>query len=202
MKKTVVYVLIIAVGIYALGHYVAYGSWVNNCTYTEEDIRVPQDLAVGTIALTRDAHQAIGVDPDYSCLPMLGKIRKQLVGPEMVTTNPIGWSNYYTRQGLTVADIPARKIFRVLQVLRITTHGISTIDAGSGPLDFLVLTDENGDLFKIATVETGLNKRDEFLSYTTPSASFMLDADLFISSSDAPHSFRFSMPSSARSDTR
>ena len=80
--------------------------------------------------------------------------------------------------------------FRVVDVVAVTKHGLTTIDSGSGPTYYLILKDQNNISYQIATVSLGLNKEDLFLSFVdsastaNPSAIKLLSPDSFDETAD------------------
>ena len=132
--------------------YFFYGSLFSNCEYTEKELQIPQELSAGEVIFTKDIRQAIGKSGDYGCLKYLGSIHRELVPPDTINGEMLNMM--FEHEGRTVEAIPARmKTFHVTGILEVTKHGIGTIDSGPGPIYFLVLRDEAGELYNIATVE-------------------------------------------------
>jgi hypothetical protein len=182
MKKAAWLLLLLAMLLlYGCVHYVWYGSLTSSCTYTERDVPVPAELATGQITLTRAAYVAEGVDPGYACLPVLGQTAREIVAPSTIANQTVG-EKYFTQRGQKIGPLPQGKTFRVARVLAVTKHGLSTIDSGSGPLYYLLLADEAGQNFALHAVAAGINPRDEYLQFVSPSGeTSMLGASSFIS---------------------
>ena len=163
---------------YFLLHYIGYGSFTRNCIYTEKEIPVPPEFAGGKIVVFQKAYQAIGKNVEASCLPILGKIDKQLVGPETMNNLTIG-RGYFEERGQYIADVEINKMLRVERIFAVTKHGINTIDSGPGPIHYLVLSDDVGELYQIATVSLGSNKGEEFLNLVLSSGTYVLSPFVF-----------------------
>lgn len=157
-------VLVLVVVTAGLGWmYFMYGSIFSICIYTEKEIPIPKELLDGKIMFTKDIRQAIGKGHDYGCLSKLGKVTRELLPPDEINRKNIDLSLSY--QGSVLQEIPTgTKIFHVVKIFEVTKRGISTIDSGSRPIYFLVLADEVGDQYWIATVSLyengGIGDRD------------------------------------------
>ena len=156
--------------LFLTGRYIYYGSLTKKCIYSEESLPIIKKLSKGEFLIAKDAYLAIGKDADYSCLQNFGNIDREIVGPETVNNITIG-RKYFTNRGLTVKSLKKGFSFRLIDIIAITKHGISTIDSGPGPIYYLILKDENNISYQIATVSLGLNKEDLFLSYVDSSQS-------------------------------
>lgn len=152
----------------------ANASFLFGCNYTEQELRVPSDLAAGKIVLVRGAYVAEGDDPEYTCLPVLGRITHQIV-----TLTGIK-ERYYTERGQSVEPLTRGRTFRVTGAISTTKHGITTMDSGPGPVYYLILADENGQTFKMANTAAGINRGEPFLEFIPDSGEpFMLEAHSF-----------------------
>jgi len=160
--------LVVIVVLYIGGRYVYYGSLTRNCIYTENSLPVPEQLIRGEIVVARDAYLAIGHDRGHACLKSFGSIGREIVEPETINNITVG-RKYFTSRGLAVESLKKGKTFRVVDVIAVTKHGLSTFDSGPGPIYYLILKDQNNLLYQIATVSLGLNKGDQFLSFKDPS---------------------------------
>ncbi len=182
--KTITILFFSALVLYFAGHYIGYGSLTNNCVYTEKQLPVPEQLSRGEIVIQKDAYVAIGHDAEYSCLKDFGKIDKEIVDPASVNNPSVG-RRYYTSRGLSLESLKRGEVFRVVGVVLVNKHGISTMDSGGGPIDYLILRDKNNALYQIATVSFGINDSDVFASFSSSSPSAyqsvrkMLSADSF-----------------------
>lgn len=168
MKITKIIVLFfITVTLYFCGHYVLYGSFTRNCIYTEESLPVPEQISKGTLVVTKEVYVGTGQDPENSCLKNLGTIGREIINSESIDNVTVG-KRYYTDKGLAVEPLSLGTTFRVVGMLSIKKHGISTIDSGSGPINYLILEDRNGIKHQIATSGLGINSEDLFLTYSEP----------------------------------
>lgn len=169
MKKLLM-IIFASAALFGIGRYIHYGSLVRTCAYTEENVVIPPELAAGQIITTKKSYRIEGVDSEYACLPVLGNVKGMFSGSR-------NYEAYYTRKGLHYKEVPKEEEFKIVRILRVTKHGIATIDSGSGPLYFLILADKQGGLLKLATVSTGVNEKDRFLKYTLSGNSFMLSPE-------------------------
>jgi hypothetical protein len=167
-QKVIVILLIIIVALFLGGRYVYYGSLTRNCIYTENKLSVPEQLTKGEIVVAKDAYLAVGHDKEYACLKNFGSIDREIVGADTINNLTIG-RHYFTDRGLAVESLKKGASFRVVDVVAVTKHGLTTIDSGSGPIYYLVLKDKNNISYQIATVSLGLNKEDLFLSFVDSS---------------------------------
>jgi len=167
-SKTIIIFLIVIGALYLGGRYVYYGSLVRNCIYTENRLPVPEQLTKGEIVVAKDAYLAIGINREYACLKNFGSIDRAIVGAATINNLTIG-RRYFTDRGLTVESLKKGASFRIVDVVAVTKHGISTIDSGPGPIYYLILKDQNNISYQIATVSFGLNKKDLFLSFVDSS---------------------------------
>ena len=156
--------------LFLTARYIYYGSLTTSCIYSEESLPIINKLSKGEFVIAKDAYLAIGKDADYSCLQNFGNIDREIVGPETVNNITIG-RKYFTNRGLTVKSLKKGSSFRLIDIIAITKHGISTIDSGPGPIYYLILKDENNISYQIAIGSLGLNKEDLFLSYVDSSQS-------------------------------
>src|SRR3989338_5475972 len=165
MKSKIIIILLIVVGaLYLGGRYVYYGSLTRNCIYTENKLPIPEQLTKGEIVVAKDAYLAVGNDKEYACLKNFGSIDREIVGAESINNLTVG-RRYFTNRGLAVESLKKRASFRVVDVVAVTKHGLTTIDSGPGPIYYLILKDKNNISYQIATVSLGLNEEDLFLSF-------------------------------------
>jgi len=165
MKPKIIIILLLVVGaLYFSGRYIYFGSFTRNCIYTENRLPVPEQLSKGEIVVAKDAYIAVGIDKEYACLKNFGIVDKEIVGPESINNLTVG-RRYFTDRGLAVESLKKGVAFRVVDVVAVTKHGISTTDSGPGPIYYLILKDKNNISYQIATVSLGLNEEDLFLSF-------------------------------------
>ncbi|MDR1996533.1 hypothetical protein [Azonexus sp.] len=160
-KQIITSLLIVSTAIFQAG------CGIIGCAYTEEILPPPKALAEAKIIVFSKAYLAKGPS-DYSCLSDFGKIKQEIVGPATIGNITIG-EKYFTRTGRTVETLASGTEFRVTGVAKVKKHGITAIDSGSGPFYFLILKDKDGLEYQIATVETGINDSDRFLTYVPDS---------------------------------
>jgi hypothetical protein len=156
-------------GLYLGGRYIYYGSLTRNCTYTENRLPVPEELAKGEIVVAKDAYLAVGIERAHACLKTFGSIARKIVGPEYIDYATVG-RHYFTDRGLTVESLKKGAAFRIVDVVVLTEHGISAFE-GSIPIYYLVLKDKNNVSYQVSTSSLGLYKESVFLSFVDSSSS-------------------------------
>lgn len=183
-SKAIIIIFILFVLLFLGGRYIYYGSVTRDCIYTENKLPVPGALEAGTVVVAKDAYLAIGIDKEHECLDSFGKIDREIVGPDTINNLTIG-RQYFTNRGLSVQTLKKGNEFKVVDIISVTKHGLSTIDSGPGPIYYLILQSSDGLLYQIATVSLGLNKQDLFLAFVDgtqnydPSAPQLLSPDSF-----------------------
>lgn len=138
-SKIIIILLLVIFALYLGGHYVFYGSLTRNCIYTEKKLPVPEQLTKGMVVVAKDAYLAVGHDKNYACLKYFGSIDRKIVGPATIYNLTIG-KHYFTNKGLTVESLKKGALFQVTDVVAVTKHGITTIDSGSGPIYYIILS--------------------------------------------------------------
>lgn len=163
------------------------------CQYTEKEITVPEALATGEVIFTHDIRQAVGPSIDgYGCLTILGNVAGELVPPDDI--NKDTFDAIFAHNGLVVRDILADKNrFKVIKIVEVRAQGIKAEYGGAGPIYFLILADDTGTLFQIATVmlqENGAEGKDDIAILRTPSKDYLL----------TPYNFDKYDPTTGKSD--
>lgn len=164
MKKTIIIsIVFLGIFIFALGRFVYYGSLTRSCIYTEKSFPVPVGLEGKKLIVAKDAYAAIGQeDIDASCLTEFNKIDKQIINQESINNITIG-RNYFTNRGLKIEKLKKGMEFTVVGVIASEKHGITNIE-DSGPIHYLILKNDAGDLYKMFYGYVGLNKDDYFMA--------------------------------------
>jgi hypothetical protein len=132
------------------------------CIYTEEDLPVPEELRGVSLAVERDAYVVHGSETDLACSPTLGKVPYEIINKETVENVTIG-KQYFERQGRSVGRLEKGKKLKVERMIASTKHGISTIDSGSGPTGYLILSGEDGSQYALADAELGWDFEKAFM---------------------------------------
>ena len=173
MKKIIlISTVVLALAIFIGWRFVYFGSLTRNCIYTEEKLSVPKELAEGKLVTTQTAYEFIGLeDKEMSCSPINANIARELISPENKTT--------YEGFGMTIKEIPVGKVFHVIDAFTQTKHGISTIDSGPGPIELLILQDEQGTHYTISPAGFGINKEGRFLKFVSGEKEQLLDSSAF-----------------------
>lgn len=131
------------------------------CNYTEEDLPVVADLKEAVFTLEKDASVVRGSDSDYSCVESLQGIRNDIWSSENIKSI----RSFYERKGRTVESLPRGKRFTLQKTVAVTKHGISTIDSGPGPIEFLILKDEEGELYQATPGGLGFDDKSSVMSF-------------------------------------
>jgi len=160
----------VVVALFLGGRFIYYGSFTSNCIYTEKSLPLPEQLIEKDFVIVKDAYQAIGSNSTFACLESLGSIQREIVSPKTIENPSVG-SKYYTNNGLAVESLEKGQVFTLVDVIALTKQGITTIDSGRGPINYLILKDQNNILYRIATVSLGINEGDEFLALADSDAT-------------------------------
>lgn len=155
--------IVVLFGLFALGRYLWYGSITRDCVYTEDVLPAPDQLVAWDVVAVKRAYLAVGYNQDFSCMDKMGSIDRQIVNAGSINNITVG-RRYFEEKGLKVEPLDKGTRFKVVDVVAVTKHGMTTIDSGPGPLYFLILKDSNETLYQIATVSMGVSKDDLFLA--------------------------------------
>lgn len=162
--KPLIGLAVLFVVFYGIYYGAYYGFRFPPCVYTDEEASIPEDLQNADILLEENVYLARGNDPD-NCSPMLKSIKNEIVDTETIGNITVG-EKYFTERGLTVEPLTSGKTFKLIKIVAVTKHGLSTIDSGSGPLYYLVLKDEQGIIYQIHTASLGSDEDEAFLSFS------------------------------------
>lgn len=158
--------------IFFLGrNYVQYGSLLATCRYNEKVIPVPSTLREGVIQTTMTSYIVLGEDKDYTCPSIIRSATNEIISTQIMDDVSIG-KGYYESLGRKVVPFSPDKKLHVTGISEITILKGATSGTHS---DYLILTDEQGLVYKIATKNLGSNKNNLFLQFTSPSRSQMLE---------------------------
>lgn len=174
MKKTIIIITVLSgLALFIGWHLVWFGSLTRNCIYTEEKIPVPILLSDGKLITTQKSFEVIGLEsPDMSCSLIYSSIARELISTENSEL-------YEGLKSVTVKEISAGKVFRVVDAFTQTKHGISTIDSGPGPIELLILEDEQGVQYFIPPGGFGVNPEGRFLKFISADKGQLLDSSAF-----------------------
>jgi len=160
--------ILVLLALFAGGRYLWYGSVTRTCVYTEEILPVPQQLVELDVVVVKRAYFAVGYNEDFSCMNKLGNIDREIVSAGSINNITVG-RRYFEEKGLKVESLHKGTRFKVVDVIAVTKHGITTVDSGPGPLYYLIVKDQNEALYQVATVSLGMGKKDLFLAVEDPS---------------------------------
>ncbi len=158
MKKKIAVLFGAVVVSGTLLYVVNYGfSSTPGCIYTEEEKALPQEFQGVILVGEKFASIYTGEDGEgLACTKMLGSIEKFIInGPNAAPALSYGARELKSIDGMR---------FTLKEVISTTKHGIGTIDSGSGPTNWLILEDESGTKYRLATVYLGLDAKRSFLS--------------------------------------
>lgn len=165
----------LSIGIFGLllvavvARYSYYGSFTRTCIYTEEERTVSARFQSAKISLFRQAALMSGPTEEYACLPMMREYTNHIV--------EVQYAGHEKGQK-SLIDEKSNLEFQIIKYISVTKHGITTMDSGSGPIDYLVLKDQNGKVYRIATVSLGINRdSDEFLKASTSEGDEVLSPE-------------------------
>lgn len=116
-----------------MGRYFYYGSLFRNCIYTQEKINLPEKIKNGYFITVKEA-SLINMKGEYGCLSYFKNISIDF----LLAQREASWSSGEGR------DFFSGKKLKMIDIVSVTKHGISTIDSGSGPLEFYIVEDEFG----------------------------------------------------------
>lgn len=172
--------------IFFLGrNYVHYGSLLPSCRYTEKVIPVPQALSEGIIQTTMTSYIALGEDKEYTCPSIIRSANNEIVSTQIMDDVSIG-KGYYESRGRKVVPFSPDKKLHVTGISEITMLKGATSGTHA---DYLIMTDEQGLVYKIATKNLGSDKNNLFLQFASPSRSQALERANFRASSGEPFVF-------------
>ncbi|WP_413557351.1 hypothetical protein [Bdellovibrio sp. HCB209] len=168
MKKIVLGVVGIVI-VAVAARYSYYGSLTRTCIYTEEEREVSARFKTAKLHLFKQAALITGPSADYACLPEMKQYENHIV--------EVQYSNN-ERGTKSLLDPNAKLEFEIVKYISVTKHGVTTMDSGPGPVDFLILKDQTGKLYRVATVSLGINRdSDEFLKATTSEGEEVLSPE-------------------------
>lgn len=168
--------LVMGAGLFLGVRYCYYGSLLSSCVYTEENQAVLPQLTNAKIRLIRPAAILRGTDKEYQCLAEMGAITNKLVEAKHAIHYRYQIENMLTE----TVDTSSNLEFELVKMIAVKKHGIKTMDSGSGPIRHLILKDQNGVFYEVATVSLGLNAGDEYLkAITADGQEIILNPDSF-----------------------
>ena len=142
------------------------------CRYSEKVIPVPSELLNAKFVVTKEAYAAVGVLKVHLCLPEKSKVSAELIDDPRYN------------DGRQLLNIMRGKEFHVVKILAVSRTG-TAIDVGNTPITYLVLSDEQDNLYDVATVMLGINQGEQFLTLASPGHSLLLDSGSFSMSSSS-----------------
>jgi hypothetical protein len=164
LKRNLIITGGVVIVLYILFHIAFYGFQLGSCEYTDEVVATPPELIGATIVVEKDQYLGRGYDSN-NCASPLKEITNQVISSESINNVTIG-RRYFEDRGLTVDFLKKGKKFQLVEIIAQTKHGLGTIDSGSGPIYFLILRDENGDLYQAATVDLSFDEKESsFAAY-------------------------------------
>jgi hypothetical protein len=139
-------------------------SLTHYCSYSEEILPIPVELAGAELTVEKEAYQGNGKTDHYSCLKYLGNIKHQVFNSGLSESE----RKYYDDDGLHIVTMEKGKQFQFVNVVAVVKYGIGTIDSGKGPFYELVLKDSSGELFYTNFAQLGYNWGDHLMSLKLP----------------------------------
>ena len=175
-KRLFLSLLFLAVILYGGLRYIYYGSLTRCCIYTEEELTLPPELKAGILRLRQDT-KLTKSEPYYSCLKFMSTVRT------------IYHSDYTTR--METENLPRGEEFKVVKIMAVTKHGITTMDSGPGPIHYLILENSRGEAISVATVFFGFNRGEELMDFVYQDQTFPLENSNFWDGNHKEFKFSF-----------
>lgn len=162
LRRKILFLAGSALVLAALFYFAIYGLRFPPCVYTNEITTTPPELVGTTVVLEKDQYIGRGLEKGQ-CGPLLRGIDNHIIDSEPINNLTIG-RKYFESRGLTVGILSKGKRFRLERIVAQTKHGLSTIDSGPGPIYYLILSDDEGVLYEIATTFLGYDSAESFLA--------------------------------------
>lgn len=168
LKKIVIGILGLVV-VAVAARYSYYGSLSRSCIYTEEEKTISARFQSAKLFLFKPAAVISGPSEDYACLPMMSQYTNHIV--------EVQYSNHEKGEK-SLIDEKSNLEFQIVKYISVHKHGITTMDSGPGPIDYLILKDQSGKRYRVATVSLGINRdSDEFLKASTSEGDEVLSPE-------------------------
>jgi hypothetical protein len=168
LKKIVIGVVGLVVVAVAT-RYSYYGSFTRSCIYTEEERTVSARFLSAKIFLFKQAAVLSGTTEEYACLPIMSQYDNRIVEVQYAGNE---------KGQKSLIDEKSNLEFQIIKYVSVKKHGITTMDSGSGPIDYLILKDQSGKIYRVATVSLGINRdSDEFLKASTTEGDEVLSPE-------------------------
>jgi hypothetical protein len=137
-KKAGLLFVVIFACLFIIGRYVYYGSLFRTCIYTQEIIPVPERIKNGYFVTFKDSTlmDRAGLSDYDECLPYFTDTNVDFLISQREASN--------LEEGRRGKTFPSGQKFKMIDIVSVTKHGISTIDSGSGPTESYIVEDENG----------------------------------------------------------
>ncbi|QDK45838.1 hypothetical protein DOM22_12095 [Bdellovibrio sp. ZAP7] len=172
MNKNLQKIVLAVVGIVIVAiaaRYSYYGSLVRSCIYTEEEKTVAPRFKDAKIHLFRQAAVISGPTEEYACLPLMNQFTNRIQEVQYA---------HHDKGDKTLIDEKSNLEFSIVRYISVTKHGITTIDSGKGPIDYLILQDQLGKFYRVAVVSLGINRdSDEYLKASTSEGEEVLSPE-------------------------
>jgi hypothetical protein len=148
--------------------YCYYGSLTRTCIYTEQELQLPAIFQNSKLEFIKKAAIVRTPAEEFKCLAQMSQIKNRIIGPGDVTI--------FKDQRVDSIDPEAGLELLPVKLIEVQKHGISTVDSGPGPLQYLIVKDQSGAFYQIFSAGIGVNAGDEFLKLTNSSGSKLLGA--------------------------
>ncbi len=152
-KKTISigFIGVFVLGVIMYGFFSTYPSpsFFSSCSYTEDPVNIPFSLSKKTFILEEDAYLAVGKSKEY-CVPSLREISHELLSVDVVENSAID-KEYFMLNGQVIKALLKGKVFTIDSIVSQKKHGIGSMDSGSGPIDYILLRDEEDVLYILPT---------------------------------------------------
>lgn len=150
-------------------------SFPGYCDSVEERLEVPTMLSEGNVEVTQKADIILNDKSSASkCSPILSALDGNIIG---TGKDDFGvWKQYAERDGKQVIALSIGQKFKVTGVVSVTYHGVRTIESYAGPIDYLILSNDEGKNYSQQIASLGLNKDSLFLKFVTATRTQVLES--------------------------
>jgi hypothetical protein len=164
LKRIIRVIVVTCIVLVVLIRTVAYGAPWRSCEYTVSNDPMPDAYKNRQFIVNTSAYTEEGKDRDYACL--------SISNFNLNWENSGGWSSaelqdYYRDTDRIYKPVASSTVFHIVKFIKVTKHGIGTIDSGPGPLPVAILADEQGNTYMILSGDLGFTDHGGPFSYLT-----------------------------------
>jgi hypothetical protein len=146
-------------------------SFAETCGYQVKEIPLSTFFANSTIVFVKTAEIVRGTNKERHCAKVLGNINN-LIAQEYSGKD---YAHNITNAKIETITPKSKMKLKPIMLLSVSSCP-SFIDHSGSPIEYIVLKNQKGELFQVATVELGTNKGEEFLKAVNGKNEILLDA--------------------------